>query len=121
MKTLREHLNENISSNINEAFDPIVFSGLSLAYMVIGFFERELGKGYMYNPENMIDDISNWIKDKKAGRIAKQLTQDKDVQTHMMNNEKTGWKDLILSKISKDDFKYLANLMKFDSNKIDEE
>lgn len=110
MKTLKEKVNESI---VNESFvDALIITQCILGYILVGLFDEAFGRGYMLNPGEMIEDIKLWAADVKVSKIAKRLANDEEVQSFLMNKNKSGWKKILLKKLSKDEVKYISQLTK---------
>ena len=112
MKTLKEKVNESL---VNESFvDVLLIVQCILGYILVGLFGEAFGKGYILNPGEMIADIKRWATDVKVSKIAKRLANDKEVQSFLMNNTKSGWKNILLKKLSKDEIQYISQLTKLE-------
>jgi hypothetical protein len=110
MKSLNEFVNESV---VNESIvDALLIAQCILTYILVGLFDDAFGKGYMLHPGEMIADIKRWATDVKVSKIAKRLANDKEVQSFLMNNDKDGWKNILLKKLSKDEIQYISQLTK---------
>lgn len=72
-----------------------------------------------FHETSWLDDIKNWWKDKKANKIIKRISEDPEVKEFLSdyNDNKSGWRKLLKTKLSEEELKYLRSITK---NKVRE-
>lgn len=119
MKTLQNTLNESLcqsheDNNINES---IVLNTLTLIILFVAQTLQIAMISYTPNHDEitLMDRIKSWLKDKKANKIAKNLVKDQDIINFLNQpnrKQQTGWRDLLKTKLSKEEFEYIYRLTK---------
>lgn len=120
MKTLKDFLRiDEDSHEINESLDPTTISVLILlgtqiinSSIMIASRSTSIGS---YDEMSMLDKVKSWLKDKKANKIAKELIKDIDIQNFLAQSprqQQSGWRDLLKSKLTEDDYQYITRLTK---------
>ena len=121
MKSITSYIN-NFEENyeINESLEPTTISALILlATQIINMgvmirSTRSTSTG-SYDEMTMLDKVKSWLKDKKANKIAKELIKDADIQNFLEQSprkQQSGWRDLLKSKLTEDDYQYISRLTK---------
>ena len=123
MKTLRESILDDMNNvcEINEALEPTTISALILLGtqiinmgIIIAAKSHSSSTG-SYDEMSMLDKVKSWLKDRKANKIAKELIKDVDIQNFLAQSprqQQSGWRDLLKSKLSEDDYQYITRLTK---------
>lgn len=111
MKTLVEKINESV---VNEGMVEIGMIISSVILAVCMFVSGELytqAQGF----ETPYTIFKSWFKDKKAVKIAEKLAKDPDVVAFLdqpKSKQQKGWRNLLQSKLSEDEFKYITRISK---------
>lgn len=123
MKNLKETLIDNINIDnydINESLEPVTISalillGTQIINMIIIRQSTSSSSTGVYNEISMLDTIKAWFKDKKANKIAKRLIEDEEIKVFLSQSsrqQQSGWRDLLKSKLTEDEYQYITRLTK---------
>ncbi len=114
---------KDLTSFIKESLfgiDPSVISllilttGVTVSNAILGICLSTKYTPSSYNP-TIKERIQRWLSDRKTKKIIDRLSEDKDVQDFLKQpnyKQKTGWRDLLKSKLSEDELKYIALITK---------
>ena len=111
MKSLRQYVRE---SKVNESVVGGILMSTAIA-MLIGVganeIQSKLERGYF----PILAKIKKWWGDNRAAKIIDRLKQDKDVREFLEQKksyQNRGWRELLKSKLSDNEIKYLARITK---------
>ena len=112
MKNLSEYINESL---LGVALGASVYAGgvIYATLALINFaFKDEYPSGVAPYPHEIVMD---WYHDKKVAKIIDRLKDDEDIIAFFSQpkyKQQHGWTELIKSKLSKDELKYIAKITK---------
>ena len=109
MKSLNEYINESI-----------IGAGLAALAVGAGVISYAIPALLNFGEENNIipyphELVIDWYKDKKVAKIIDRLKEDEDVMAFFKQpryKQQRGWRELIKSKLSEDELKYIARITK---------
>lgn len=111
MKSIIEKINESV---VNEGMVEI---GMIISSVILAISMFISGEIYVRasGGETPYTILKSWIKDKKAVKIAEKLAKDPDVVAFLeqpKSKQQRGWRKLLQSKLSEDEFEYIARITK---------
>lgn len=119
MKTLSEHLNESVVTDVltqpgmGGLLAILIGAGLELAVVTSNYYKKFIDYyvgGYSHPLRRAIADCA---KDKKVEKICKRLSEDPDIIEFMEKPDKEQrghWQKLVLSKLKDDEKQYLKTI-----------
>lgn len=112
MKDLKEYLNESLEPTTIAAMILGVSSVLSSITVMLTSLRNEQSYPGEYNP---IKRIQSWFADRKTKKIIDRLSDDEDIKAFLSQpnyKQQNGWRELLKSKLSEDELKYIARITK---------
>ena len=112
MKSLTEYVNESLLGMLVGTGAALAAGAVSVSYLVPWIINFIYGDDSAYYPHEM---IKKWCEDKKFYKIVDRLKSDPDIKKFFSQSHKkqqSGWRDLLKSKLSDDEIKYIRRITK---------
>jgi hypothetical protein len=112
MKNITEYINESLLGMLAGAGAALVAGSVSVSYLIPWIINFIYGDDSAYYPHEL---IKQWYEDKKLSKIVDRLKSDPDIKQFFSQSHKkqqSGWRDLLKSKLSDDEIKYIRRITK---------
>lgn len=109
MKNLREYIDESI---IGAGLTALAIGAGVISYAIPALLNFTLDDDVAPYPHELVID---WYNDKKVAKIIDRLKKDEDVMGFFKQpryKQQRGWRELIKSKLSESELKYIAKITK---------
>lgn len=109
MKNLSEYIDESI---IGAGLTALAIGAGVISYAIPALLNFTLGDGVAPYPHELVID---WYNDKKVAKIIDRLSKDEDIMAFFKQpryKQQSGWRELIKSKLSEGELKYIAKITK---------
>ena len=118
MKTLNEYINESIIANLMGGMIGLIIGAIVSVVLNLSLGGEEIRRATM-------DEIKYFWGEKKARKIIERLSKDSDIKEffNLPRTQQRGkWTNLLKSKLSEEEYKYIKHITKDKVNsKIDED
>lgn len=112
MKSLTEYMNESLLGVLASTGAALALGTISVSYLIPLIINFIYGEDCLYYPHEM---IKKWLEDKKLAKIVDRLKADPDIKRFLSQpyrKQESGWRDLLKSKLSDDEIKYIRRITK---------
>ena len=112
MKSLLEYINESLLGALASTGAALALGTISVSYLIPLIINFIYGEDGLYYPHEM---IKKWLEDKKFAKIVDRLKADPDIKRFLSQSyrkQESGWRDLLKSKLSDDEIKYIRRITK---------
>lgn len=113
MKSLTEYINESLVGMLAVGSAALAVSSIAVSYLVPLIINFIYGDNGAYYPHELIKE---WLEDKKFSKIVDRLKADPDIKQFFSQSHKkqqSGWRNLLKSKLSDDEIKYIYRITKY--------
>ena len=112
MKNITEYINESL---IGAGLTALAVGAGVISYAIPALLNWAFEDNYPNSAPYPHEFVMNWYKDKKVAKIIDRLKEDEDVIAFFNQpkyKQQRGWKELIKSKLSDNELKYIARITK---------
>lgn len=112
MKSLKDHLNESL---IGVGLATIALGAGVISYAIPALINFACSDNYPNAAPYPHELVKDWYEDKKIAKIVDRLKDDEDIIAFFSQpryKQQHGWTELIKSKLSNDELKYIARVTK---------
>ena len=112
MKNLDEYINESL---IGAGLTALAIGAGVISYAIPALINFVFADNYPNSAPYPHEIIMDWYNDKKVAKIINRLKDDEDIIAFFSQpqyKQQRGWKELIKTKLSDDELKYIARITK---------